>query len=148
MSQIGVVAIGHNEGEHLVRCIKSLIEQLPTGMPIVYVDSGSTDGSVEMAQSLGVYTIGLDLSVPFTMAHGCNTGFKYLVEKFPAIDYVQFIDGDCELLPNWIDTALTAIEQNSKLAVVCGWRRERFPDASPYNRLADMERNTLVLNHI
>lgn len=144
MSQIGVVAIGRNEGERLVRCLKSLIEQLPAGMPIVYVDSGSTDGSVEMAQSLGVYTIGLDMSIPFTMARGRNAGFRYLVEKFPAIDYVQFIDGDCELLPHWINTALTAIEGNPKLAVVCGRRRERFPDASPYNRLADMEWNTPV----
>jgi GT2 family glycosyltransferase len=144
MSQIGVVAIGRNEGERLVRCLKSLIAQLPPGMPIVYVDSGSTDGSVEMAQSLGVYAIGLDMSVPFTMARGRNTGFTYLVEQFPRIEYVQFIDGDCELLPQWIDTALAAIERNKNLAVVCGRRRERFPDASPYNRLADMEWNTPV----
>jgi GT2 family glycosyltransferase len=144
MSQIGVVAIGRNEGERLVRCLKSLIDQLPAGMPIVYVDSGSTDGSVEMAQSLGVYTIGLDMSVPFTMARGRNAGFRYLVEQFPAVEYVQFIDGDCELLPGWIETALTAIERDRKVAIVCGRRRERFPDASPYNRLADLEWNTPV----
>lgn len=143
-SQIGVVAIGRNEGERLVRCLKSLIAQLPAGMPIVYVDSGSTDDSVAMAQSLGVYAIGLDMSVPFTMARGRNTGFRYLIEKFPTIEYVQFIDGDCELLPNWIDTALAAIQTNEKFAVVCGRRRERFPNASPYNRLADMEWNTPV----
>lgn len=144
MSQIGVVAIGRNEGERLVRCLKSLINQLPAGMPIVYVDSGSTDGSVEMAQSLGVHTIGLDMSVPFTMARGRNAGFKHLVEKFPAVEYVQFIDGDCELLPGWIETALAVIQSDPKLAIVCGRRRERFPEASPYNRLADMEWNTPV----
>lgn len=144
ISQIGVVAIGRNEGERLVRCLKSLIAQLPAGMPIVYVDSGSTDGSVEMAQSLGVHTIGLDMSVPFTMARGRNTGFRYLSEKFPTIEYVQFIDGDCELLPNWIDKALAAIQTDEQLAIVCGRRRERFPEASPYNRLAEMEWNTPV----
>lgn len=144
MSQIGVVAIGRNEGERLVRCLNSLLAQLPTGMPIVYVDSGSTDGSVEMAKSLGVHTIDLDLSIPFTMARGRNTGFKYLTEHFPNIEYVQFVDGDCELLPNWIDKALQTIESNSALAIVCGRRRERFPDASPYNRLADMEWNTPI----
>lgn len=144
MSQIGVVVIGRNEGERLVRCLKSLLAQLPAGMPVVYVDSGSTDGSVEMAQSLGVQTIGLDLSIPFTMARGRNTGFRYLTEQFPQIEYVQFVDGDCELLPNWIDSALAAIQQESSLAVVCGRRRERFPEASPYNKLADMEWNTPV----
>lgn len=144
VSQIGVIAIGRNEGERLVRCLKSLLAQLPAGMPIVYVDSGSTDGSVEMAQSLGVHAIELDLSVPFTMARGRNAGFRYLTETFPQIDYVQFIDGDCELLPNWIDKALPVLERNPQVAIVCGRRRERFPDASFYNRLADMEWNTPV----
>jgi GT2 family glycosyltransferase len=144
ISQIGVVAIGRNEGERLVRCLKSLLAQLPPGMPIVYVDSGSTDGSLEMAKSLGVHAIELDLSIPFTMARGRNTGFKYLTENFPPIEYVQFIDGDCELLPHWIEKALSAIEADPQLAIVCGRRRERFPEASPYNRLADMEWNTPV----
>jgi Glycosyl transferase family 2 len=86
----------------------------------------------------------LDMCVPFTMARGRNTGFQYLVENFPQLTYVQFIDGDCELLPKWIDEALAALESNTTLAIVCGRRRERFPEASPYNRLADMEWNTPV----
>lgn len=144
MSSIGVVTIGRNEGDRLVRCLKSLIAQLPAGMPIVYVDSGSTDGSAEAAKALGVHVIDLDLSIPFTMARGRNTGFGYLVENFPDLQYVQFIDGDCELLPGWIEQALAAIQQDETLAVVCGRRRERFPEASPYNRIADIEWNTPV----
>lgn len=142
MSRIGAVVIGRNEGERLVRCLKSLITQLPSDIPVVYVDSGSTDGSVEMAKSLGVCALALDLSIPFTMARGRNTGFSYLIEHFPALEYVQFVDGDCELLPGWIGKATQTLDNNEKLAVVCGRRRERFPDASPYNRLADMEWNT------
>ncbi|HEY9639536.1 MAG TPA: glycosyltransferase [Coleofasciculaceae cyanobacterium] len=144
MSSIGVVTIGRNEGDRLIRCLQSLIAQLPAGMPIVYVDSGSTDGSIEAAQALGVKVLDLDLSVPFTMARGRNTGFAYLIEHFPDLQYVQFIDGDCELLPGWIDQALMAIEQDEKVAIVCGRRRERFPEASLYNRIADMEWNTPV----
>ncbi len=144
ISQIGVVAIGRNEGERLVRCLKSLLAQLPAGMPIVYVDSGSTDGSVAMARSSGVHAIELDMSVPFTMARGRNTGFRYLTDHFPQIEYVQFIDGDCELLPGWIDKALAVLKRNPQLAIVCGRRRERFPEASIYNRLADMEWNTPI----
>jgi glycosyltransferase involved in cell wall biosynthesis len=144
MSSIGVVTIGRNEGDRLVRCLQSLIAQLPAGMPIVYVDSGSTDGSVAAAEALGVKVIDLDMSVPFTMARGRNTGFAYLVENFPEIQYVQFIDGDCELCPGWIERALEAIATDEKLAIVCGRRRERSPEASPYNRIADMEWNTPV----
>ena len=144
MNTIGVVTIGRNEGERLIRCLKSLLSQLPAGVPIVYVDSGSTDGSVATAQSLGVHAIELDISIPFTMARGRNTGFSYLIEHFPDLQYVQFIDGDCELLSGWIDQALATLENDEQLAIVCGRRRERFPDASVYNRLADMEWNTPV----
>ncbi|HBB31986.1 MAG TPA: glycosyl transferase [Cyanobacteria bacterium UBA8803] len=144
MSRIGVVTIGRNEGERLVRCLKSLIAQIPNEVPIVYVDSGSTDGSMAVAESLGVRAIALDMSVPFTMARGRNAGFKDLVEHFSDIEYVQFIDGDCELMEGWISQAMVTLDCDEKLAVVCGRRYERFPDASIYNRLADMEWNTPV----
>ncbi|MEO0984958.1 MAG: glycosyltransferase [Cyanobacteria bacterium J06639_14] len=144
MYDIGVVAIGRNEGERLIRCLKSLQAQLPPFMPIVYVDSGSTDGSIETAENLGVKVVNLDMSVPFTMARGRNAGFEYLMTHYPDLDYVQFIDGDCELLAGWLDKALAFITQDKTLAVVCGRRREKFPEASPYNRLADMEWNTPV----
>ncbi|MGF1479058.1 MAG: glycosyltransferase family 2 protein [Cyanophyceae cyanobacterium] len=143
MSRIGVVAIGRNEGERLIRCLKSLKTQLPDG-PIVYVDSGSTDGSPARAESLGVKVIHLDMSLPFTMARGRNAGFDDLTEHNSELEYVQFIDGDCELLPGWLEAAQTALDENQQLAIACGRRRERFPEASPYNRLADMEWNTPI----
>ena len=42
-SRIGIVAIGRNEGERLRRCLSSVLGRAGK---IVYVDSGSTDGSV------------------------------------------------------------------------------------------------------
>lgn len=141
---MGVVTIGRNEGERLVRCLKSLIRQFSKEVPIVYVDSGSTDGSVLVAKSLGVHVVELDMSIPFTMARGRNAGFNYLTEHFEDIDYVQFIDGDCELIQGWVERAIKTLDGDEKLAVVCGQRREQFPDASIYNRLADMEWNLPV----
>ncbi|MEO0986349.1 MAG: glycosyltransferase [Cyanobacteria bacterium J06639_14] len=142
--KIGVVTIGRNEGERLIRCFQSLQAQLPPAMPIVYVDSGSTDDSVEKAQRMGIDVVNLDMSVPFTMPRGRNTGFQHLLSHYPDLEFVQFIDGDCELLPNWLETALEFIKHDPQLAVVCGRRRERFPDRSPYNRLAEMEWNTPI----
>jgi glycosyltransferase involved in cell wall biosynthesis len=141
---IGAVAIGRNEGERLIRCLKSLKAQLPDSVPIVYVDSGSTDGSIEAAQALDVKVIELDMSVPFTMARGRNAGLNYLLQHYPNLEFVQFIDGDCELLPGWIDQAVAAIQQCDRTAVVCGRRRERYPEASPYNQLADLEWDTPI----
>ncbi|MEM9087913.1 MAG: glycosyltransferase [Cyanobacteria bacterium P01_F01_bin.53] len=139
MDNLGVVAIGRNEGDRLIRCLTSLQKHLTTAVPIVYVDSGSTDGSVAAAEERGVHVIQLDMSVPFTGARARNAGFDHLMEKFPNTQYVQFIDGDCELLPGWIEAAIGTLEASPELAIVFGRLRERFPEASPYNQMADLE---------
>ncbi|MGB7084706.1 MAG: glycosyltransferase [Phormidesmis sp.] len=139
MKTLGVVAIGRNEGDRLIRCLESLKRYLPETVPIIYVDSGSTDKSVAEAHIRDVNVIELDMSIPFTGARARNAGFEYLVEQFPQTQYVQFIDGDCELIPGWIEAATEALETSPKLAIVFGRLRERFPEASPYNQLADIE---------
>jgi glycosyltransferase involved in cell wall biosynthesis len=141
---LGVVAIGRNEGDRLIRCLDSLKAHLSGQVPIVYVDSGSTDNSLAEAKARGVSVIELDMSIPFTGARARNAGFEYLCQKHPQMQYVQFIDGDCELLPQWIEVAIAALEQSPELAIVFGRLQERFPEASPYNQVADMEWNVPV----
>jgi len=141
---IGFVVIGRNEGDRLIRGLKSVLAQLPSEMPVVYVDSGSTDGSLAAAAALSVLCLPLDMDIPFTMARGRNAGWRYLTQQYPQLDCIQFMDGDCELSPGWLANAAAAMAQNSQLAAVCGRRRERFPEASPYNQLADLEWDTPV----
>lgn len=143
-ASMGFVVIGRNEGDRLIRGLRSVRAQLAPHLPVVYVDSGSTDGSLAAAQALEVEGLALDMTLPFTMARGRNAGWCYLAEKYPDLDYIQFMDGDCELMPGWLEAATAALEQDPKLAAVCGRRRERFPEASPYNRLAEMEWNTPI----
>lgn len=141
MHGIGVVVIARNEGERLRRCFQSLA---PAGAPIVYVDSGSTDGSVECARSQSAAVVELDTRRPFTAARARNAGFEALVRGWPHVEYVQFLDGDCELIGNWLERAAQELRSNATYGVVCGRRRERAPSASIYNRLCDIEWNTAV----
>ncbi len=138
---VGVVAIGRNEGERLRACLASARRDCAA---VVYVDSGSTDGSADLARSLGVHVVDLDLSKPFTAARARNEGFARLRSVAPGVDRVQFVDGDCEIVAGWIAKAFAALDADPKAAVVCGRRRERFPNASVYNRLCDLEWNTPV----
>lgn len=138
---IGVVVIGRNEGERLERCLASL---LGTPDKVVYVDSGSTDGSVQMAQGLGVEVVMLDMTLPFTAARARNEGFQCLQRLLPAIDYVQFVDGDCEVVAGWLAKAQAFLQEHPAVAVVCGRRRERFPQRSIYNHLCDLEWDTPI----
>ncbi len=133
---VGVIVIGRNEGERLKRCLHSLRDDCPV---MVYVDSGSTDGSIEFAKGLGVAVVSLDLSVPFTMARGRNAGFRYLCDHHPEIEYVQFVDGDCEVVAGWISAARATLNENADVVAVCGRRRERSPEFSIFNQLCDVE---------
>lgn len=141
MTNIGIVAIGRNEGERLRQCLTSVVGKVAR---VVYVDSGSTDGSVELAVGLGVEVVELDLSTPFTAARARNAGFAHLLQVEPQIKYVQFVDGDCEIVEGWLDFAQQELETKSNVAVVCGRRRERFPEQSIYNQLCDMEWDTPI----
>jgi GT2 family glycosyltransferase len=138
---VGVVAIGRNEGVRLRKCLESLAG---TAQTLVYVDSGSTDGSVALARSMGVDIVELDMSVAFTAARARNAGFRRLRQLAPDIRYVQFVDADCVVFSGWLPSAVSFLEAHSDVAVVCGRRRERHPQRSIYNRLCDIEWNTPI----
>ncbi len=138
MSRFGVVIIGRNEGARLERCLKSVVSGLAK---VVYVDSGSTDQSVATAKAMGAEVIELPTNKKFTAARARNAGWAVM----PAdVEFVQFIDGDCEVFPFWLDRAAAELRSKPDVAVVCGRRRERFPDASIYNTLCDLEWETPI----
>ena len=139
--QVGVVVIGRNEGDRLRECLNSARQH---DAHIVYVDSGSSDESTNLALSLGCDVVELDVSRPFTAGRGRNAGTAFLLTKYPHIEFVQFIDGDCILDPQWLKNGLAKLNSDEKIAVVCGRRRERYPHTSIYNLLADMEWNTPI----
>ena len=141
MNLVGVVVIGRNEGSRLKASLLSVIGEKIT---VVYVDSGSTDGSVKLARSLGANVVELDLSIPFTAARARNAGFAHLLHIKPDIEFVQFVDGDCVVVPGWLDIACSELLTHPDVVVVCGRRREEFPADSVYNLLCDVEWNTPV----
>lgn len=134
---LGAVIIGRNEGARLEACLASLAGQVS---PLVYVDSGSTDGSIEKARAAGAQVVALDVSTPFTAARARWAGFEAL-EAAPggAPDFVQFVDGDCAVEPGWLAAGTAALAEDETLGLVTGWRREAAPDASIYNALCAVE---------
>src|SRR4030088_1316640 len=136
----GAVSIGRNEGERFKRCLLSL----SMSDRIVYVDSGSADGSGEWAKAQGVDVVELNLNAPFTAARARNAGFARLRELVPQLEYVQFIDGDCELAQQWPQHAIEFLDAHEQVCAVFGRRRERHLDRSIYNRLCDHEWNVPI----
>jgi cellulose synthase/poly-beta-1,6-N-acetylglucosamine synthase-like glycosyltransferase len=111
---------------------------------IVYVDSGSTDGSQAYARSKGVAVVELPVPPKFTAARARNAGIEALLKAAPDLDKIQFVDGDCTVEPNWIETASAALNADPALGGVFGRRREVAPERSIYNRMCDIEWNVPV----
>ena len=140
-AQVGVVVIGRNEGERLICCLKSLLDK---DIVVVYVDSGSTDNSINEAGKLGANTLMLNLDIPFTAARARNEGFQRLIQISPNLQYVQFVDGDCEVMPEWINNGVDFLYRHQNVAVVSGRCKERYPEKSIYNLMCDFEWNTSI----
>jgi GT2 family glycosyltransferase len=133
---VGVVVIGRNEGKRLAKCLASV---RAANCPVLYVDSASCDASAALARSVGVQTIELDPARPMSAARARNEGFEALLQAFPATRFVQFLDGDCTLLPNWIESAAQALSEDSARAAVFGQLLERDAAATLYSRLCASE---------
>jgi GT2 family glycosyltransferase len=134
--KVGVVVIGRNEGMRLRKCLDSLLDNAGC---VVYVDSGSTDGSAGMARAMGVEVVDLDMRIPFTAARARNEGFWHLRALTRDVVYVQFVDGDCELLQGWMTKAAQFLDDHKDVAAVCGRLREKHPEQTVYNMLCDIE---------
>ena len=104
------VVIGRNEGDRLKVGLRA-IQRLWPDAPVVYVDSGSADTSVEYSRSMGIGVVELDMSIPFTAARARNAGFSTLLKDHESLQFVQFMDGDCELLPGWVQSAVSALKK-------------------------------------
>lgn len=140
---IGLVIIGRNEADHLRNSLPKLAGLFKA---TVFVDSNSSDDSVEVAETHSVDVLQLDLTKPFTAARARNEGFEKLINENPDLDFVQFIDGDCELLPEFVTVAANYLDQHAEVAVVAGRRRERYADKTIYNANCEVEWNTPVGN--
>jgi glycosyltransferase involved in cell wall biosynthesis len=135
MPALSVVVIGRNEGERLRRCLQSVVAiaaTVPGGMEIIYVDSGSVDNSVALAESEGARTLKLRPERP-TAALGRNAGWQAARGET-----ILFLDGDTILDPNFVAGAMPQFA-DPQVAVVWGHRRELYPEHSIYNRVLDLD---------
>jgi len=131
---VSVVVIGRNEGERLLRCLKSInmMQKENFEIEIIYVDSASTDDSVQNASAQGARVIEVKPDRP-SAACGRNAGWRAA-----SGEHVLFLDGDTILHPLFVSRALQEL-QNSNIAVVWGHRREIDPEQSLYVRVLDLD---------
>lgn len=136
MTDVVGVVIGRNEGERLEPSLSSV---RAAGLPLVYADSGSTDGSASVAAKLDVPIVDLEPQRPFSAARGRNEGLDEARRRWPDAKIVMFLDGDCVIDPGFPAAAAAAFDDDPGCAIIVGHLAERHPDASIYNRLCAIE---------
>ena len=131
---LSVVIIGRNEGERLERCILSAQDISGwSAVEMLYVDSGSTDGSPQRAAQLGATVLPLP-SGTFTAARARNLGWRHA-----SGEYVLFLDGDTILNAVFPLYALEELRKHPENAAAWGHRREICPGLSVYVRVLDLD---------
>ncbi len=136
LPEVDCVVIGVNASSTLARCLLSIREcNYPQDkINIFYVDGGSVDDSISIAESIqGVRIVSLTPEYP-TPGLGRNAGWKAGSSTF-----VQFLDSDTVLDAKWLREAIT--EFPSDVAAVSGYRQEMHPDHSVYNWIGSLEWN-------
>lgn len=136
MEEIGIVIIGRNEGDRLRA---SLDSALTSKLPVVYIDSGSNDSSSQIARAKNIPTVDLEDSEPFTAARARNAGFKFIKELYPDLKFIQFLDGDCQLIENWIPQGVNYLKEHKEVAIVTGALHEMEAKETIYNNLCELE---------
>jgi len=137
LPRIDCVVIGVNAAKTLKPCLKSIKNcNYPQDLiTIIYVDGGSHDNSIAIAESLpDIQVIGLNLKHP-TPGLGRNAGWR--ISSAP---FVQFLDSDTLLDPDWLMTGVKAFQ--SDIAAVMGYRLEMDQTRSVFNWIANLEWNS------
>ena len=117
---ISVIVIGKNEGERLVACLRSIQTALSAlAHEVVYVDSCSTDQSLQTAKALGARC--------FLLAERKTTAGlgRFVGAKEARGEYLLFLDGDMQLQPGFAEKALMAIAAKGYDGV-CGVREDVY----------------------
>ncbi len=117
MPLISIIVIGRNEEALLTRSLAAAqtAAQVIGGAEIVYVDSASTDRSVEIASSLGIRVLGLKPEWKLSAAAGRYIGFHHTEGE-----YLLFIDGDTIVRPDFLPQALPYLRREN-LAGLSGY---------------------------
>jgi len=130
----GIVFVGRNEASRLLHTIPSYLK---LKCPLIYVDSGSVDNSIQIIQKNNIDYI--EINEPYSAAKARNKGFEYLTKKYSDIQYIMFVDSDCSVEEEWCLSAVSTLENEDELGIVCGSTVESYPEKSKYNILCHLE---------
>lgn len=110
---VSVIVPNYNYAHALGLCLRAIQAQTYSQVEIVLVDDGSTDNSVEVAESLGV------LAIRMPANSGCGAARNVGVRHAKG-DILFFLDSDIALDPGAVEAAVELLTSDPNIGAVCG----------------------------
>lgn len=105
---ISIIIANYNYGHYLVETIESALAQTYTPLEIIYIDDGSTDNSLEIAQRYPI-------TVLAQQNQGVSTARNNAAE-YAQGEYILFLDSDDLLFPEAVEALKTRLDAEGSRA--------------------------------
>lgn len=116
-NDLSIVIIGRNEESGLAACISAanIAAEEIGGAEIIYVDSASTDSSVEIAAGMGCRVLSMRPEWKL-----CPSAGRYIGSRYAKGAFILFLDADTHIYTGFLGPAIDHLRANDKLAGVNG----------------------------
>jgi len=120
-----VVIRAYNESQHLPRLLEGIAHQTIKDVEVILVDSGSTDATVQIAESYGAKIVHIP-SAEFTFGRSLNFGLRSATRDLVVIASAHVYP----VYPDWLESLLHPFE-DEQVALTYG--KQRGPASAKYS---------------
>ena len=120
-----IVIRAYNEEKHIGRLLEGIRQQTIRDVEIILVDSGSTDGTVPVAESFEARVVRIP-SVEFTFGRSLNLGIQAATRELVVIASAHVYP----VYPDWLEVLLRPFEQE-RIALTYG--KQRGPETANFS---------------
>lgn len=113
--KIATIVVSWNNEDILEECFQSLRGQSIADKNVtILVDNNSADNSVSLTKKLFPDVDVLDFDENLGFAAGNNRAIEYVLDKYPAVEYVVLLNSDARIAENWLEIIYEFAKQKKK----------------------------------
>lgn len=141
---VSIIILNYNGLKHLETCLSSIFKTNYAQFEVIFVDNGSTDGSVEFVKRNYAAAQVLQKKCNIGVSAGYNLGIINAKGK-----YVATLNNDIEVDPNWLLPLITYMENHQDVAAIDAkylnyYDKRRFDTSSAAGRYIDFLANPIT----
>ena len=98
---------------------EAAIRSAPEGVAVVFAPVAPMNDAIAIARKAGI-SIAEPGKGPQTAGRALNAGYRQLKKLMPQLHYVQFMEANCVLDPDWVTVAAKFMERRPEVAIIEG----------------------------